>query len=330
MAKPAAGPDAALIADLATVTEALEARYGRRKQPAYEDVIEALVQQILELGVPERAAKDAMKRLRDEFIDWNDMRVATVREIEDVLGVRYPKVREKSEDLRHLLADLYTAFRRMDIREALAGDGIETLRALPETSNIRRDFVDRALLLALGLNVFPCDEEQLRLLKFLGGCPKPWTLQQAQKRIEESLDTEGLDRLSRTLREHVQMYQEAGLDEPQIIASGWDKPDPLGMDKAKKAEKPKTARIEKPKTEKKPKPEKAKTAKIEKPKADKPKTEKARPEKAKTAKIEKPKVEKAKADKPKAEKKVEKKAEKKPEKAKTSHTAKAEKSPAKK
>lgn len=303
MAKPAAGPDAALTADLARVTEALEERYGRRKQQAYEDVIEALVQQILELGVPERSAKDAMKRLRDEFIDWNDMRVATVREIEDVLGARYPKVREKSEDLRHLLADLYTAFRRMDIREALAGDGIETLRALPETSNIRRDFVDRSLLLALGLKVFPCDEEQLRLLKFLGGCPKAWTLQQAQKRLEESLDIEGLDRLSRTLREHVQMYQEAGLEEPQIIAFGWDKPDPLGMDKARKPEKAKTGKVEKPATARteKPKADKPKADKQVKAKAEKPKTEKPKAEKpkAKPAKAEKPKAEKPKEDKAK-------------------------------
>ncbi len=312
MAKPAAGPDAALSADLTRVTEALEQRYGRRKPQTYEDVIEALVQQILELGVPERAARDATKRLRDEFIDWNDMRVATIREIEDVLGVRYPKVREKAEDLRHLLADLYTAFRRMDIREALMGDGIETLRALPETSNIRRDFVDRSLLLALGLKVFPCDEEQLRLLKFLGGAPKAWTLQQAQKRIEETFDIECLDRLSRTLREHVQMYQEAGQDEPQILAFGWDKPDPLGMDKAKKAEKaekpekiktakvaePKAEKTDKPKAEKaekaqKPKAEKPKTAKVEKPKSDKPKA--AKPEKAKVVKTDQPKT--AKTDK---------------------------------
>lgn len=288
MAKPAAGPDAALLADLTRVAEALESRYGRRKHQTYEDVIEALVQQILDLGVPEKASRESMKRLREEFIDWNDMRVATVREIEDVLGQRYPKVREKAEDLRHLLADLYTAFRRMDVREALAGDGIETLRALPETSNIRRDFVDRALLLSLGIAVFPCDEEQLRLLKFLGGCSKAWTLQQAQKRIEEALDVEGLDRLSRCLREHVQMYQEAGQDEPQIIGFGWDQPDPLGMDKpakgkkADKPEKPKTARTEKPKTARTEKPKAE--AKPKADKKDKPKAE-AKP---KTAKVEKP------------------------------------------
>ena len=266
--------------DLLHVCEALEKRYGRRKPMAHDDFIEALVFQILELGAPERSAKDALARIKDEYVDWNDMRVATVREIQDILGSKYVRCREKAEDLHSLLADLYTAFRRMDIREALAGDGIETLRALPETSNIRRDFVDRALLLALGLKVFPCDEEQLRLLKLLGGCPKPWTLQQAQKRIEETLDVEGLDRLSRCLREHVQMYQEAGQDEPQIIAFSWDKPDPLGMDKARKADKPKTGKVEKPKADK---PEK----KAEKPKADKPEKKAEKPKTGKTARAEK-------------------------------------------
>jgi endonuclease III len=315
MAKPAAGPDVELTADLVRVIEALEQRYGRRKHQAYEDVIEALVQQILDLGVPEKSGREAMKRLRDEFIDWNDMRVATVREIEDVLGTRYPKAREKAEDLRHLLADLYTAFRRMDVREALAGDGIETLRALPETSNIRRDFVDRALLLAIGLKVFPCDEEQIRQIKFLGGIPKQLTLQQAQKRIEEALDIEGLDRLSRVLREHVQFCQEQGQDEPQIIGFGWDKPDPLGMDKAAKggAKKPEPKKAEAKKPEpkkaeaKKPEPKKAETAKPEPKKAEakkpEPKKAEAKKPEPKKAEAKKPEPKKAEAKKPAAKKK---------------------------
>jgi endonuclease III len=300
MGKPA-GHD--LAADLMRVCEALEVRYGRRKHAPVEDVIEALVSQILELGVPEKSSREAMKRVRDEFLGWNDMRVATIREIEDVLGPKYPKVRERAEDLKHLLADLYTAFRRMDIREALAGDGIETLRALPDTSNIRRDFVDRALLLALNLKVFPCDEEQIRLLKFLGGVPKQLTLQQARAKIEEALDDEGMSRLSRVLREHVALYQAAGEDEPQPISFQWDQPDPLGMDKAKPATKG-TSKVEKS------------TAKVEKPE----KVEKAEKveKKPATAKVEKPtakleKDDKPKADKPKTDKKPEAKAEKKPE-----------------
>ncbi len=224
MAKPAGG-NPSHAPDLMKVCDALEERYGRRKTQKFTDFIEALVFQILELGVQEAAAKGALKRLHDEYTDWNDMRVASVREIEDVLGPKYYRVREKAEDIKHLLADLYTAFRRMDIHDLLNADGIETLRALPETTNIRKDMVERSLLLALEVKVFPCDDDQFRLLKFLGGLPKQLNLQQGVKKVEESLDQEQILRLSRVLREHVHVYHTAGEDEPQPINFG-TKPEP--------------------------------------------------------------------------------------------------------
>lgn len=237
MAKTSANPNAALQGDLVRVCEALEERYGRRKTQKSTDFIEALVYQILELGAAEKAAKDALKRIRDEYVDWNDMRVATVRELEDVLGHKYYRVREKAEDLKHLLADLYTAFRKMDIHDLLNAEGIETLRALPETTLIRKDMVERALLLVLDVKVFPCDEDQFKLLKFLGGIPKPMTMQQGVKKIEESLEPEDILRLSRGLREHMHVIHNAGESEPQMIAFGWNQKDPLGMDKGAKKKK---------------------------------------------------------------------------------------------
>ncbi|MBA2481460.1 MAG: hypothetical protein H0V44_12420 [Planctomycetes bacterium] len=211
----AANGNPSLSKDLMKVCETLEDRYGRRKIQKFTDFIEALVYQILELGVQEATAKAALKRLHEEYTDWNDMRVASVREIEDVLGPKYYRVREKAEDIKHLLADLYTAFRRMDIHDLLNADGIETLRALPETTNIRKDMVERSLLLALDVKVFPCDEDQFRLLKFLGGVPKHLNLQQGLRKVEESLDQEQILRLSRVLREHVHVYHTAGEDDPQ-------------------------------------------------------------------------------------------------------------------
>ena len=212
-----------VIPDLMKTCEALEERYGRRKMVRIPDFIEALMTQILELGATEKASKDAVTRLKTEYVDWNDMRVASVREIEDILGAKYYRCREKAEDIKHLLADLYTAFRRMEINDLLTAEGIETLRALPDTTNIRRDMVDRALVLALELKTFPCDEEQFRLLKFLGGVPKHANLQNFQRKIEEALDLEQILRLSRVLREHVHTYEIAGEDEPQTVDFGLKK-----------------------------------------------------------------------------------------------------------
>jgi endonuclease III len=237
MVKASAHPTAAAASDLIKVCNALEERYGHRKPMKFTDFIEALIYQILELGVQEKNARDALRRLREEYVDWNDMRVATVREIEDILGQKYYLVREKAEDIKHLLADLYTAFRRMDLTNLLNAEGIETLRALPETTNVRKDMVERALLLSLDVKVFPCDEDQFKLLKFLGGVPKPLTMVQGVKKIEEALDSEQMLRLSRGLREHVHIYQSGGEDEPQIIAFGWNQKDPLGMDKPAKGAK---------------------------------------------------------------------------------------------
>lgn len=237
MVKASANPTAAAASDLIKVCDALEERYGHRKPMKFTDFIEALIYQILELGVQEKNARDALRRLREEYVDWNDMRVATVREIEDILGQKYYLVREKAEDIKHLLADLYTAFRRMDLTNLLNAEGIETLRALPETTNVRKDMVERALLLSLDVKVFPCDEDQFKLLKFLGGVPKPLTMVQGVKKIEEALDSEQMLRLSRGLREHVHICQSGGEDEPQIIAFGWNQKDPLGMDKPVKGAK---------------------------------------------------------------------------------------------
>ena len=267
----AKGDGSDLVQDLIQVCERLEERYGRRKPQKYGDFIEALVSQILELGVKEPTARAALERLRAEYVDWNDMRVATVREIEDILGARYFRCREKAEDVKHLLADLYTAFRRMEIQDLLNADGIATLRALPDTTNIRRDMVDRALLLVLELKVFPCDEDQFRLLKHLGGVPKPWAFQMGARKIEEVLDTEQMLRLSRVLREHVHTYQSAGESEPQDADFGLKKEE-KGTGKAErgtgKAEKG-TGRTDKG-TGKVEKPAGKGTGKVEKPAARKP------------------------------------------------------------
>jgi len=211
-----------LHADLVKVCAALEERYGQRKPQKFTDFIEALVAQILELGASEKSSRDTLKRLRDEYVDWNDMRVATVREIEDVLGAKYYRSREKAEDLKHLLGDLYTAFKRMDIHDLLNAEGIETLRALPDTTNIRKDMVERALLQLLDVKCFPCDEDQFRLLKHLGGVPKPLNFQVGIKKVEEALDVEEILCLSRVLREHVHVYQSAGEEEPQDLDFNWD------------------------------------------------------------------------------------------------------------
>ncbi len=222
---------------LMKICEALEERYGRRKVVEQEDFIEALIHQILELATPERTAREALKRIKAEYIDWNDMRVATVREIQDILGPRYPRCREKAEDLHSLLADLYTAFRSMDLSATMrTPDGMETIRALPDTTLIRADMVEWALMVDCGLPTFPTDEEQIELLRFLGGIPKKMESEEVAPALVETLESEDRLRLARGLREHCDFLEQHDIFSPKPIGYRWSKPDPLGMGpKPKKA-----------------------------------------------------------------------------------------------
>ena len=69
---------------LMAVCTGLEARYGKRKQPPPADFIQNLIHQILEVGASEKDATSALERIAAEYIDWNDMRVAGVRELMDI------------------------------------------------------------------------------------------------------------------------------------------------------------------------------------------------------------------------------------------------------
>ena len=229
----------ALSKKLKKISDALEKRYGKYEHVEFDDFIETMMHQILALGASSELADKALKAIHDEFVDWNDMRMATVREIEDILGDDYPRCREKAEDVINLLADLYTAFRKMMLNEvAPTEEGMMTLRALPETTLVRRDMVEHALNVVFGIPTFSADELQIDNLKLLGGLPKNMELEDcfftmSQALVDEEVTIEELRQLSHGLRCHADFLVQFNIHDPKPIGYGWDKPDPLGMKVAK-------------------------------------------------------------------------------------------------
>ena len=217
------------------ISDALEKRYGNYTHVEFEDFIEVMMYQILALGSSKEAASEALTAIHNEFVDWNDMRMSTVREIEDIIGDDYPRCREKAEDVINLLADLYTAFRKMDLNEvAPTEEGMSTLRALPETTLVRRDMVEHALNVVFNIPTFSCDELQFDILCLLGGLPKDTDMEEglfqvSQALVDEEVSIEELRQLSHGLRCHADFLVQYNIHDPKPIGYGWDKADPLGM-----------------------------------------------------------------------------------------------------
>jgi hypothetical protein len=217
---------------LLKISDALAKRYGETTAYETDDFLILMCYLILATGAGDVDGADptvTLEQLLAEYVDWNDMRMATVREVEDLLGQGYPRRREKAEDIVSLLVDMYTAFRSTDMAKAIrTPDGLETLRALPDTTLVRGDLVEEALVRLGVSDRLPADEEQLELLAYLANDPDA----EFEALRQEALDTLTIEQrlqLAFGLRQHRDLIYQYNVDEPQPIGYGWDKKDPLGM-----------------------------------------------------------------------------------------------------
>src|SRR5450631_1770452 len=59
------------------------------------DALQALVRGAMSYDVSDNKAEDAMKAINREFVDLNELRVATDLEIQEMLGQRYPQIEKR-------------------------------------------------------------------------------------------------------------------------------------------------------------------------------------------------------------------------------------------
>src|SRR5215213_605146 len=63
------------------------------RQP--QDPLKALVRGAMSYDVTDARAADAMAAIEREFVDLNELRVATELEVHDLLGVKYPAIERR-------------------------------------------------------------------------------------------------------------------------------------------------------------------------------------------------------------------------------------------
>lgn len=109
-------------------------------------------------------AQAGLKRLRDTFVDLNELRVCFPEEISSAIGERFPRSRERASRLRAVLNDVYrrehglTLARLVDQPKRDARTYLESLEGMPT-------FVAaRIALLCFGSHAVPVDERLLGLL----------------------------------------------------------------------------------------------------------------------------------------------------------------------
>ena len=154
------------------------------------DPLHALVRGAMSFDVPDAKAEDAMRCIDREFVDLNELRVATDLEIQEMLGQRYPLIERRVAMITQSLNNIFEREHTLSLdrlKTIPKKDARQFLRELPEL----HPFVDAyVMLIALDAPCIPVDDEMLATLRDEDVIDAEATLEEAQKFIEHSVKAE--------------------------------------------------------------------------------------------------------------------------------------------
>jgi endonuclease III len=162
------------------------------KPPAREPLepLEALVRGAMSYDVSDSRAEDAMKAIGREFVDLNELRVATDLEIQELLGVKYPDIEHRVAMITQSLNDIFEREHTLSLdrlRSVSKRDARQFLRELPNITPFVEAYV---MLFSFDGHAVPLDDEMVAYLRHQEILDEQTPLEEAQKFVEHHLKAE--------------------------------------------------------------------------------------------------------------------------------------------
>ncbi len=135
------------------------------KRPVLEEVVYAILRE----GVPTADADAAYARVREAFFDWNEVRVSTIQEVADVLGV-YPDADDRGKRMIEFLQEHFErdySFTLDDLEKKGLKQAAKQL-ARYKGKGVTDFVVAWVTQRTLGGHAIPLDAPTLRVLRRLG------------------------------------------------------------------------------------------------------------------------------------------------------------------
>src|SRR3954453_8563041 len=165
--------------------------------------LKALVRAAMSYDVPDSKADDAVKSIEKEFVDLNELRVATDLEIQELLGVRYPDIERRVAMITGALNNIFEREHTLNLERLKTisrRDARQFLRELPEIHPFVEGYV---MLYGFDGHAFPIDDEFLEYLHDQEIVEDGATLDDAQRFLEHQLKAEECHDLFLALRKVV-------------------------------------------------------------------------------------------------------------------------------
>jgi endonuclease III len=155
---------------LTDVYTLLKRRYKPKaeRNAARLSVLKAVVYGICHEDTTREHANQALSRFKDEFFDWNEVRVSSLEEIqENLAGI--PEAEERARRIRRFLRQLFNRTYGFSLDSLAKKPLKEALKVLQTYEAFASDFVTATVVQqALGGHAIPIDKNTHRALKRLG------------------------------------------------------------------------------------------------------------------------------------------------------------------
>lgn len=146
----------------------LRKRYKLEPRSERLSVLEAVIYGICHEGTTREQAEQALNRFRDQFFDWNEVRVSSIEEIRDVLAGQ-PDAEERANRLRRFLRQLFEKTYGFALEGLSKKPLKESIKTLHDYEAMASDYVLATVIQqALGGHGMPVDAPILRGLSRLG------------------------------------------------------------------------------------------------------------------------------------------------------------------
>jgi endonuclease III len=155
-----------------------------------QEPLKALVRAAMSYDMPDNRAEEAMRAIDKEFVDLNELRVATDLEIQELLGNRYPQIEKRVAMITQSLNAIFEKEHTLNLERLVTiskRDARQFLRDLPEVHPFVEAYV---MLFAFEGHTVPIDTQILDYLKEEGVLEAETTLEEAQKFVEHHIKAE--------------------------------------------------------------------------------------------------------------------------------------------
>jgi endonuclease III len=167
---------------------------------APKDPLRALVHAAMSFDVSDSRAEEAMKSIEKEFVDLNELRVATNLEIQELLGARYPSIERRVAMITQSLNAIFEREHTMSLdrlRTLSKRDARQFIRELPEVHPFVEAYV---MLYSFEGHAVPLDDEILNYLIQQGVAEAGTSLDEGQKFLEHAVKADECHELFVSLR----------------------------------------------------------------------------------------------------------------------------------